>query len=211
MPLLDGLTLPEWILLVAGCVLFLVLVVMLLQASLHNKSYKALLPFFALPVVMIGFYAIQSIEIGQYTITLANETASLQNNPNDAAVRSSLKSTLEKIGSRPFTNPDTLTKIAAAHFALGNESAAKEALAKALKADPTQPSALQLQRRINVATKLTSLAQAAEKQPSNAEVKQQLQSTVEEAKQYKFANPAAVQAMQKATRMVHEDVSAEKR
>ena len=72
-------------------------------------------------------------------------------------------------------------------------------LDKALATDPTLKPAQDLKAKIEVATKLSALTAAAEKRPDDPQVKRELQSTVQQASQYKFANPNAVSNMKRAT------------
>ena len=205
MPLFDGLSLPEWILLVAGCVFFLVLLILFMRLALAGKDYKNLLFFFAFPILMIGFTGIRSFEISQDSLSIVRNTDALRTDPNDQTARTSLESTVTKLSGRTFTNPQTLAHLANAQYALGDEKAAKENLGKALSAAPTLQPALDLKNRMESANRVAELAKAAEAPNASPEVKRNLQVAVQQASQYQYANLKALQTMQKATHILRAD------
>ncbi len=213
MPMFDGLSLSEFVLLVAGSVLFVVLVIILLRLAFNpgpnGPSYTNLLLFFMLPVIMIGFPYWQSVKISQDSIEIEKQTAALQSDPNNEAARKSLEADVGRLSGRSFKNPRTLANLAEAKYALGHENEAKQDLNKALAANPSLPSGVELKQKMEVADRLSELAAAAQKQPANPEVKRQLQNTVTQASQYKFANPKALQSLSQANRVLRaEEVSA---
>jgi tetratricopeptide (TPR) repeat protein len=207
MPFFDGLTLSEIVLLVAGCFLFVALLIAFLWNTMHNRPVKGLLLFFALPIVMIGFPTISIIKIGEAGVEIDNQVPALQENPQDEASRAALASNLNELKGRPFKNPETVANIARAEFALGQDEDAKQSVQKALGLDPNLKTAKDLKARMEAGSKLTELADAAEKQPTNPEIKQQLQAAVEKAKanQYKFANPKVVKSLQTAATLLKQE------
>jgi hypothetical protein len=202
MPLFDGLTLSEMVLLLAGCILFVALLIAFLWNTMHKQAVKGLLFFFALPIVMIGFPTIQSIKIGAEGVEIDNQTTALQDNPQDEASRNALASKLNDFKNRTFKNPQAVATIARAEFALGQDADAKQNMQKALSADPDLKTAQDLKARMEAASKLSELAAAAEKQPANPEIKQQLETAVQNANQYKFANPQAVASLRTAAKLL---------
>jgi hypothetical protein len=145
---LDPLYWYETAMLVLGVVLFVVLVITLLKLVNKGKSFAALLPFFAIPVVMIGYPTIQSVSFGKDVVTITKATEELQSDPANTTARQTLQRAVEKTASRPATNPQTMAKIAAAQFALGDRAAAEAKLKIALEQSPHLPAALALQRKI---------------------------------------------------------------
>jgi tetratricopeptide (TPR) repeat protein len=199
MAFFDGMYFYEIIALVGGVLLFLVLLAALLRKVFTNQPFTALLPFFMVAVIMIGFPAWSSVKVSDGVVEIDKQTHDLQANPDDAALRSSLQSNVSKLSARPFKSAQVVATLAAAQFALGQEDQAKQNLDKALATDPTVKTAQELKAKVEVATKLSALTAAAEKQPENEEVKQDLQKAVTQASQYKFANPTAINSMKKAT------------
>jgi tetratricopeptide (TPR) repeat protein len=199
MTFFDGLYSYEIISLICGGLLFIVLLAALLRKVFTNQPFAALLPFFMVTVIMIGFPAWSSVKVSDGVIEVDKQAHALQENPNDAALRSNLQSNVNNLSSRPFKNAQTVATLAAAQFALGQEDQAKQNLDKALATDPTLKPAQDLKSKIEVATKLSALTAAAEQKPDDLQVKQQLQGAVQAASQYKFANPAALNSMKRAT------------
>lgn len=202
MPLFDGLSLGELVLLAGGGFFFVALLAVFLHNAFTNKSVKGLLPFFAVPIVMMGFPTITSFKISQEGVEIDNQTTALQNNPNDEASRKALASNVVELKKRSFTSPQTLARLARAEYALGQEQEAKTDVAEALKSDPALQPATELRTKMELADKISSLNAAAESPAATPEVKKQLESTVAQASQYKFANPKALQSLQKATRIL---------
>ncbi|HTS36951.1 MAG TPA: hypothetical protein VMH04_14840 [Candidatus Solibacter sp.] len=202
MPLFDGLTLGELVLLIGGALFFVALLAVFLRKSFTNKSVKGLLAFFAVPIVMMGFPTISSFKISQEGVEIDNQTTALQNNPNDEASRKALETNVVELKKRSFSNPQTLAKLARAEYALGQEQEAKNDVAQALKSDPSLQPAVELKTKIELADKISALNAAAESPAATPEVKQQLGTAVAQASQYKFANPKALQSLQKATKIL---------
>jgi tetratricopeptide (TPR) repeat protein len=202
MAFFDGMYPFEIILLVAGGLLFVVLLIAFLRQLFNNQSYKALLPFFLVAVLMIGFPAVSSVKAINGLIEIDKKTHDLQEHPGDSALRASLQSDVNKLSTRPFKSPQTVATLARAQFAVGQEEQAKQNLDKALSADPNLKPAQELKAKIDVTDKLSALTAAAERQPENPQVKQELQNTVSQAQQYKFANPRAIETIRKATTVV---------
>ena len=204
MPLFDGLTLGELVLLIGGGAFFIALLVLFVIKASKNQSYKGLLPFFAIPIVMMGFPTITSIKINQDGVDIENQVQALQNNPNDEASRKALESNVSFLKSRPFKDPATVAKIARAEYALGQDADAAQNLQKALQVDPKQQVALQLRQRMEVASKLSELTAKAQAQPKNPEIRNQLQQTTVQANQLKYANPKALQSIQTANQVMQQ-------
>jgi hypothetical protein len=198
MTFFDGMYSYEIVALIAGVLLFLVLLAALLKKVFTGGSYVGLLPFFLLAIGMIGFPAVTSIKVSAGVVEMQKKTHELQERPQDVALRSSLQADVGNISARSFKNPQTVTALAQAQFALGQEQQAQDNLNKALETAPGLEPAHDLKAKIDVANKLSTLTEAAEKEPDNAQVKQDLQTTVSQASQYKFANPAVVNNISKA-------------
>jgi len=194
----DGMHLYEFVLLIAGSLLFVVLLIAFLRQIFTKQPYKSLLMFFLLPIAMIGFPAISEIRIEQGVIEIQKQTNAVREDPNNAQKRASLQNRLEKLEQRPFKNPNTLATIANAQFAVGHDASAERNLNQALAVNPSLQQAQDLQKRIEVTKQLKQLSEAAEKQPNDPQIKEQLQSTAVLAKQLRVVNPEALKAIAKA-------------
>jgi cytochrome c-type biogenesis protein CcmH/NrfG len=202
MKLFDGLYLYEIVLLALGVVFFVVLLIAFLRLVFQGKPFGALLMFFGISVVMIGYPSIKAIEIGKDTIKIEKYTQELKENPTNSAVRAELAKVTTRVAARPFSSAQRVVAVASAQFALGGESAAIESLAKARKLDPAAPAVLELQKRIEIVRNLDRLASDAEKRPNDPGVKAELTRTLAEATQLKFANPKSIAVLAKAQAVV---------
>lgn len=196
--LTDGLYPFEMVLLVLGVVLFIALLIAFLRNVFCNKPYAGLLAFFVLPIAMIGYSSIQTIQVGDGTVTIATKTAQLVQNPNDQNLRVSLQTDVAKLSARPIHDAQTTATLAEAQFALGNETEAQTNLQKALSANPKLATATQLQKKIQLTQQLNTLTAQAKAQPADTAAKAALQSTVTELQHVGVANPAAVKRMAEA-------------
>ncbi len=207
MAFFDGLYSYEIIILVAGALLFVVLLAALLRKVFTDESYVGLLPFFVLTVIMIGFPAWSSVKVSDGVIEINKQAHELAAHPDDAALRGTLEANVSKLSTRPFKSPQTVATLAEAQFALGQDDQAKQNLNKALAADPTLKPAQDLKAKVDLTTKLSALTAAAQQKPDDPQVKQELQNTVQQASHYKFANPTAVNNIKKATVILQKPVS----
>jgi tetratricopeptide (TPR) repeat protein len=199
--LTDGLYPFEVVLLVLGVVLFIAILIAFLRNVFRDKPYGGLLVFFVIPIAMIGYSSIQSVQIGEGTVTIATKTAELVKSPDDQQLRVSLQTDVAKLSSRPISNAQTAATLAEAQFALGNDTEAQTNLQKAIKANPKLPAATQLQKKIQLTQSLNALTERAKSQPADTATKSELQNTITALQQVGVANPAAVKKMTEA-RMV---------
>jgi len=202
MKLFDGLYLYEIVLLVLGVLLFLALLIAFLVFVFRGRPYRGLLVFFAIPIVMIGYPSIKSIEFDKDVVKIEKFTRELKDNPTDPAVRNELGRAVNDVAGRPSSRPAKLAVLGSAQFALGNESAASETLQKAIQADPKAPEVLALQHRIEIARTLDRLATQVESDPNDAAARAELSRTLSEASQMQFANPQALTNIARAEAVV---------
>ena len=77
------------------------------------------------PIAMIGYPSLQSIQISDNKVSLEKKADAVLANPADTTARKELQQQVEKLQSRQFSDPGTLTAISKAEFALGNDQSAK--------------------------------------------------------------------------------------
>ena len=198
MTLPDGMYLYEVVLLMCGALLFLVLLIAFLRLVFTNRPYLKLLPFFLLPVAMMGFPSISSIKVNDGVVEIEKKVHQLQERPDDKELRASLQADVSNVSARPFKNPKTLTTIAQAQFALGQDKTAEATLDQALKVAPTLAPATDLKTKMQLTKNLTALTTAAESQPENTQVREELQQTYSKLSQQPVANPNALSTLSKA-------------
>lgn len=198
MSFFDGLYSYQIVLMVLGIILFFVFVGAFVALMIKGKPYVKLLPFFLLPIVMIGYPGIESVSYQNGVVTITNATESLQQNPTDNTLRQTLQTAVDKTASRPTTNPDTITAIAAAQFALGDHQAAEAKLKTALEKSPQLPAAIALEKRIELNKNLNALTTQVEQNPGNEAARANLQQTVAQGSALKISSPVMITNLARA-------------
>jgi tetratricopeptide (TPR) repeat protein len=189
MKLFDGLYAYEIVLLILGIVLFVAILIAFLRQVFTKQPYGGLLAFFVLPIIMIGFPSFQSFKIAGVEADLAAKTQAVQQNPTDSNARTALQQDAEQLASRPVADAEVNANLAAAQFALGNETSAKVNLQKALQANPNLPAAQEVKRKIELSDKLATLVPQVEAAPADEAAKQELNQTVTQLSRVRVANP----------------------
>jgi hypothetical protein len=198
MALFDGLYLYEVVLLICGVVFFVALLAAFLRKVFLNQEYKNLLAFFVLPIAMIGFPSIKSIQVKDGMVEIDKTTHDLQSKPQDQQTRAALQSQVLKIEARPFKDPTVLATLARAQFALGDENKAESNLNTALAAAPNLAPAVELKNKIELTKDLRAQTIAAESHPEDAKAREELQSTYSKLRQVPIANPKAIETLSRA-------------
>ena len=166
MKLLEGLLLYEVVLLVLGVILFLALVWVLVYSVMRKRSIASLLLFFLLPVVMIGFPAIQKIKFDEHGVEIEKQINEIVDQPpakTTPAQTEELKAKLTEYKARASTSPAALLTIARAETALGEIAQSKVTVAQAVKLDPQLAAAQDFKQRVdklNVNTHASVLREA---------------------------------------------------
>jgi tetratricopeptide (TPR) repeat protein len=206
----DGLYFFEWVLMALGVILFVVLVIAFFYQLTHNRSVGALLAFFMVPIAMIGYPSLQSIQISDNKVSLDKKADAVLSNPADLAARNELKQQVEKLGDRQFSDPATLTALSKAQFALGNDQVAKNNLEMALQKDPQLPAAKQLQMKIDDLARLEPLTAQVKNNPTDEKAKAELNQTLSTVAQQPVANPTALLKVARAQAALGDRAKAEK-
>lgn len=161
----QGLHVYELILMISGGVLFLALVFALIWNVIKNKSIVSLLPFFLLPVVMIGWPTINSVTYDNGKIEIQKTADELISNPADTVAQKKLELSIASFDtSRAKSDPVALNNISHAYYALGKYDSAGIFNTRALKIKPD------FQEAINF--KATIQKQAAVKSNFKASIQQ---------------------------------------
>jgi tetratricopeptide (TPR) repeat protein len=196
--LTQGLYPGEVVLLVLGVVLFLVLVVAFFYQLTHQRSLASLLGFFIIPIIMIGYPSITSIQYKDGVLSVEKSTDKILDNPTDSQSRQDLEKQVQQIASRSAGNPADALAVAKAQFALGHEEDAAQNLQRALSGKVALPEALALKAKMEVAQNLQRLATQVEQDPGNQAVRTELRKVVTTATQIKLANPNAITSLASA-------------
>jgi hypothetical protein len=149
MSIFTGLYGYEIIMLVLGVVLFLVLIFILLRSVVKDQPWGKMVPFFLLPIFMIGFPSFKKLSYDDGKIELEKVTHSLSSDPTDTATRKQAEEAIQSLEGRGQRDAGALVAIAGAHWALGNYDSCQRLVAKAEGLSPedstlrTQIAALQ--------------------------------------------------------------------
>ena len=192
MNIFNGLNSFEVMLLILGVLFFLTLVLAFIVFVKRGRPFGKLFPFFAIPILMIGFPSIKSIEFSKDMIKIEKYTRALEQNPTDKNLRDALASRLASVSGRPSVNPNVATTIARAQIVLGDNAAAEANVQKALQAAPQLSAALELKKRIELDRNLATLTAQAQQDPNNVAVRAELQRTVTEATRQPIASPVTL-------------------
>ena len=138
MKLFEGLLLYEVVLLLLGVVLFIALVGILIYSVMRRRSIAPLLFFFMIPVVMIGFPAIQKVKFDKDGVEIEKEIKTIANQPaaTPPAATSELKAKVDQYKARAANSPVALLTVARAEIALGEVTQSKTTIDQAIKLAP---------------------------------------------------------------------------
>ncbi|MCR8559145.1 hypothetical protein KXD93_15920 [Mucilaginibacter sp. BJC16-A38] len=147
--MLQGLYLYEIILMITGGILFLALVFALIWNVIKGKNIVSLLPFFFLPIVMIGWPAIKSVSYDNGKIDIEKTATELIQNPADTALQKKLEKSVATFDTtRAANDPVALNNISQAYYALGKYDDASIYNQKALSLNAALPQAINLKAGI---------------------------------------------------------------
>lgn len=192
MKLIDGLYGYEIAMLVLGIAMFIVLLIGLIARLRKEGNIAPLLPFFGLSIAMIGYPSVKSVSIADNLVTIEKSTDELLSSPTNTAARNSVSTAVDQIKGRPLSDPSRLAVVATAQYALGDESAAKQNLQKALAQSPALPQAISLEHKIATVDNVKNLTKEVEQNPQNTSAKQSLQTQLSEASKLQIASPTAI-------------------
>lgn len=194
----EGLYFYEVVLLILGVVLFVMLVIGFFYQLTHKRSIASLLPFFILPIAMIGYSSVKKIQIKDGLVAIDTTNQQLQENPTDPALRHTLQQQVAKMAARPMSNPQSMVLIAKAQYSLGDEEASISNMRRALQADPKTPAALELQQKIDAIDTLKQLNSQVDADATNEAAKVKLANTLAQTSHLKLANPMAITQVARA-------------
>jgi len=132
----DGLKTHFSIMLYSGLATLAVLLFLLVLRAIRREKLGALLPFFAIPVVLMGFPFFETIKINQDGVELKKLARLVEEEPENAEARAEFDQLLLTMDSRPYQRPDNLFELARAHVVAGDTGTALRYVGKTLEADP---------------------------------------------------------------------------
>jgi tetratricopeptide (TPR) repeat protein len=149
MNLLQGIQLPELIMLILGFILGLALIFIFIYTALKSKPNLYLLFGFIVPTLLIGYPSYKSSQFGKNVEKLEVLVENVNKNPTDVSAQKALIENLEQLpASRCRKSVDAMTTIANAQASLGQYDSANVTIKKAIELDNTSTKALESQRQI---------------------------------------------------------------
>lgn len=149
MNLLQGIQLPELIMLILGFILGLALIFIFIYTALRNKPNLKLLYGFLAPCALIGYPSYKSSQFGLDVVKIEQLVEKVNQDPTDVKAQKALIDNLEQLpASRCRTSVDAMTTIANAQASLGLYDSAQVTIKKAVELDKTSPRALESQKEI---------------------------------------------------------------
>lgn len=179
MNLFAGLYFYEIVLLLLGVALFLALLVALLRNVFKDKPYAALLPGFFIPIVMIGYPSIESIQYQNGIVEIQKATNAVQENPSDPQAQAQLnelQAKVSKIEPRAGNDPHATQILAMARKAIARAPVEK---GKPSTQDGNLSEA-QLQKKAALLKDAEELTATVQNSPNNQPARNQLASVVNE-------------------------------
>ncbi len=143
----EGLLYYERVLLVLGSIMFLFLLVAMIIYIFQKRPVKGLLYFFVIPVLMIGWPGIEKISYGDLLVELDKKADEVKNNPTNPTARRELEQAIRDIEDRAPARASSFVRMAEAQAALGDTSRVIRTTNQALKIDPNNLRALDLNSR----------------------------------------------------------------
>lgn len=172
--MVNGLHGYEIIMLFLGVIMFLVVLGLLVFFAAQRRQIYGLFPFFALPIIMIGYPSIQQFKVAGNEITLRDELKTLAQSPDDPTAQEKVKEALVKLEERPIRDPSTLVTIAEAQVAVGDTTKALKTLESALEVNPKLKQALQSQENIKTQIRIREDLSRLRTNPSDRATRQHL-------------------------------------
>ena len=116
---------PQILLMVAGIVLFVVLIIQLLRGKLEAKIG---VPLFIVVIIMIGYPTIQKITLDGEMISIETYSNQVANNPQDTTAASKLNSALQNsdVAAALQKNPSRLALVTKALSIAASERVVKD-------------------------------------------------------------------------------------
>jgi hypothetical protein len=148
--LLDGLFLYEITLLILGALLFLVLIVLLTVKVATRQPIKVLIPFFIIPILMIGFPGIEQFNFMNGMAELKTKIKRAIEEPDNTELLAEINEDLSALSRRPVSAPDNLIVLGEAYEVLRQPEEAKRIAGTVRERQPDHDAAIQLQHRIDL-------------------------------------------------------------
>jgi hypothetical protein len=172
--LLDGLFLYEITLLILGSIFFLVLIVLLIVKVSTRQPIKVLIPFFFLPILMIGFPGIEQFNFMNGMAELKTKINQAIDEPDNQELREEIREAVDQFTRRPIRDPKNLMVLGEAYEALDESAEAKQRAREVRQQDPGNEAAIQLLNRIDLRENIRIV----EENPRDEQARSELQRNI---------------------------------
>lgn len=172
--LLDGLFLYEITLLILGALLFLVLIVLLTVKVATRQPIKVLIPFFIIPILMIGFPGIEQFNFMNGMAELKTKINRAIEEPDNEELMAEIRESVERYSARPVRVPQNLVVFGEAYEVLDRSDEAKNIANSVLEKQPDFSPALQLRSRIEI----NETARKVQENPEDQQIQRELERKV---------------------------------
>ena len=201
----------EFILLILGSILFLALLIILIIYAVKSRPLKGLLPFFIIPILMIGYPGYQKISYDNGVVTIEKQLKEVANNPSDSTARKNLEQTLSEIQERPTTNTKVLVDAGKASAVIGDTLKALSFLKNALQIKPDLIEANNLKKKYSTPrVRLEKLSDDLQKNPTNSSTRKELESDLKTFQDTTKLNAAAYTTIANAHLLLGDTIKAKK-
>jgi hypothetical protein len=146
--LFEGMFLYEITLLLLGVLLFLVMIVILVIKASTRQPIMVVIPFFIIPVLMVGFPGIQNFKFMNGLAEVEMRSDEIARGQENAELRSEQRRQLELLSLRPIRHPDNQFIMAEAFEAIGDLEEAKHYNELVIEQQPDNRDANRLQSRL---------------------------------------------------------------
>jgi hypothetical protein len=148
----EGLYPFERVLMVLGIILFALAAFAFVTFVVQKRRLGPLLAFFLLPVLMIGFPAVQKISYDNGKLTFEMNLRRFLENPGDPKARTDLQASVEKMAGRSAADPQTGLMVAQAFQALDMPQRALTQVDSVLRVNPRLPEAMVMREELTRAS-----------------------------------------------------------
>ncbi len=164
--LVDGLLLHEIAMFVFGGLFFLVLLFLIILFALRKRPLKSLLPFFVLPIIMLGWPSIAKIQLTNEGLAFERMLNEVQKDPDNEEKKLELQAHIDQLEGRNVQNPEILVNLARGKYALGQDAEALNTIDKIPETIQEEVGAEGLKATILVTQDIARKFEQAEKTPN---------------------------------------------
>lgn len=180
--LFDGLLPYEIMLSILGVTFFLILLFLLVYLIVKERKFGAILGFFIIPIIMIGFPGIRKIQYKDWIIELREELAQATDSTPSPEKQEQIEEILTRLNPERISSYDHSILVAEAYTYVGDTLKAYLSAEKALEAEPSSHQAMELKRMLsdNPKVQVELNIREVRQNPSDQELRRELNQSLQE-------------------------------